>query len=468
MDQVRVILKLLWRERFWVLSVVGVLLAVICWHFSSGDLDQQFSSRKQAIEGKFSAMRNLIQENPLPNEDVIEGDRQQARQQSKNVLAVWKQLYDRQRNEVLYWPKDSLKPGFIAVIEKLKFRDPFPAQQAKDMRSHYWNYIGSRFDGLLKIVKALKSEEGASRFSGSARRGGRGMEGERMDYEGSRSTVTRSDTEEEQDEDYLVQWLDQGNLRDKLQFASEPSDLQIWVTQEDLWVYETLLNVIAKTNEMRGATRPDNTAVRVIVSLEVGRDAAAASREKTSILMPRGAASGGFGGGEEEFGGGGGGRQMESEFGEGMSRSYEGGPEGADVSDAEVLAYRYLDPEGNPYPGEPEDKEFRRLPIRMRLMMDQRYLSELLIECANAALPVEVKQVRVNPDESGAGFGGDRFGSSRGTFRGMSGMGEITSDANLADVEIRGVVYIYNEPDESVFELLGGDEDQLADASAGG
>jgi hypothetical protein len=50
----------------------------------------------------------------------------------------------------------------------------------------------------------------------------------------------------------------------------------------------------------------------------------------------------------------------------------------------------------------------------------------------------------------------------------MSGMEEMQSDANLADVEIRGVVYIYNQPDESVFELLGDEEGQLADASAGG
>ena len=458
MDQVRIILKLLWRERFWVLSVVGVLLAVICWHFSSGDLDQQFFSRKQAIEGKFSAMRNLTQENPLPNENVIEGDREQARQQSKNVLAVWKQLYDRQRNEVLYWPKDSLKPSFIAVIEKLKFRDPFPAQQAKDMRSHYWNYIGGRFDGLLKIVKALKSEEGVGSYSGGGRRGGRRMEGEGMDYEGSRSALTLTDAEQE-DEDYLVQWLDQGNLRGKLQFASEPSVLQIWVTQEDLWVYETLLNVIAKTNEFRGATRPDNTAVRVIVALEVGQDAAVASREKSSILMPQSMiAEGGEGMLERGMSESEGGREMYA----------EGGLEGEGVSDAEVLAFRYLDPEGNPYPGEPEDKEFRRLPIRMKLFLDQRYLSQLLVECANAALPVEVKQVRVNPEVSGAGFGGERYGASSRSYRGMSGTEEIESDANLADVEIRGVVYIYNQPDESVFELLGGDEDQLADASAGG
>lgn len=455
MDQVRVILKLLWRERFWVLSVVGIVLALVCWFFSSGDLDQQFASRKQAIEGKFNEMKNLTRENPLPNENVIEGNREQARQQSKNVLAVWKQLYDRQREEVLFWPKDSLKPEFIEEIEKLKFGEKFPPKEANNMQSHYSNYIGSRFDGLLKIVKALKSEGGSNRFSGGGRRSHYGEEFDGGDFESPRPTSTGTDAEQE-DEDYLVQWLDQGNLREKLAFTGKPSAIQIWVTQEDLWVFETLLNVIAKTNEARGATRPDNTAVRVIVALEVGRDAAAASREKASILMPLGApVDGGMREGET---------RVYSEVDSSIPMSREVGPEGVLVSDEAIMAYRYLDPEGNPYPGEPGDREYRRLPIRMRLMMDQRYLSQLLVECADAALPVEVKQVRVNPDASGTGFGGSQYSSTRSSFRGVEDMG---SDANLADVEIRGVVYIYNEPDESVFELLGDEEGQLADASAG-
>ena len=458
MDKVRVILKLLWRERFWVLSVVGVLLAVVCWHFSSGDLDQQFASRKQAIEGKFNEMRNLTQESPHPNQKVIEGDREQAREQSKNVLAVWKKLYDRQREQVLFWPKDSLKSGFIEEIEKLKFGEKFPPKEANNMQSHYSNYIGSRFDGLLEIVKALKSDSVGGRFS----RGGRGRSEEMFEGGGfgsPRAGVAGDGTDEE-DQDYLVQWIDQGNLREKLEFAGSPSAIQIWVTQEDLWVYETLLNVIAKTNELRGATRPDNTAVRVIVALEVGRDAAAASREKPSILMPRGAIAESFAGGGERI-----------PFAEGDgARPYlleGGGPEGAAISDEAIMAFRYLDPEGNPYPSQPEDREYRRLPIRMRLMMDQRYLTQLLVECADAALPVEVKQVRVNPDASGSGFGGNQYGAVRSNFGSMSGMEEMQSDANLADVEIRGVVYIYNQPDESVFELLGDDEGQLADSSAG-
>lgn len=71
--------------------------------------------------------------------------------------------------------------------------------------------------------------------------------------------------------DYLVQSIDQANLRQQLEFTGVPTSRQIWVTQENLWVYETLLfHAIANTNKERGASRPDNTAVRIIQSLEVG------------------------------------------------------------------------------------------------------------------------------------------------------------------------------------------------------
>lgn len=461
MDQVRTILKLIWRERFWVLSVVAVLVAFVCWHMSSSALDTEFSSRKGAIETQFNSMRTLSSEQNHPNNQVNDANREQAREQSKNVLAVWQQLYERQRKEVLSWPKDNLKPEFIEAIEKLKFRDPFPPALAEDMRNHYWNYIEKRFDALLDIVKALPTNErGISQFGG-----GEDREAGFSRFEGDGGNPgapqRRGATADEQvNQDYLVEWRDQNNLRAKLQFKDKPTPVQIWVTQEDLWVFESLLNVIAETNKKRGATRPDNTAVRIIENLEVGKAAAIANRQKGSIIMPQsGAGPEGMEGGDFS-----GGEAPMERFDESA-----GGEEGGDSSEAADLAFlanRYLDPEGNPYPSGPEDKEFRRLPVRMRLLMDQRYLPQLLVECANAALPVEVKQVRVNPEASGAGFAGAARGSARTGIKPARSQGDGPEDPNLAEVEIRGVVYIYNQPDETIFEGLGAEDEQLADAAA--
>ena len=96
-------------------------------------------------------------------------------------------------------------------------------------------------------------------------------------------------------------------------------------------------------------------------------------------------------------------------------------------------------------------------------MMDQRWIPQLLIECANAALPIEVEQLRLNPEKSGAGLDSNSSRSYGGGQLEMKSLGITEPDTNLADVEIRGIVYIYSKPNERVLQIPGLDEDQLAD-----
>lgn len=466
MDKVRLIVSVIWRERFWVLTVLGLIIAVSCWYLSASDLDKEFASRKTAISGTLSSMRNLSQEVDHPNSNVIEGDKEQARAQRDNTLQQWQALYAIQKDEVLKWPADNLKPEFIEAIENLKFRDPFPANLRENMRAHYWNYIGKRFDGLLEIVQALKVEGARGRSGGGGRFGG--------EFEGG-AMMRAGMNGEEIEEDYLVQWLDQGTLRDKLDFTSKPTTLQIWVTQEDLWVYQTLLHVIANTNEASGASRPDNAVIRTIYTLEVGRQAAIASRQQSEILMPNAGGEGGgpgMRGGGESFREGGASEYMGGGRGEMMGEGRGFGDGGSEITDEMVLAGRYLNAAGEPSESGPEDPEFRRLPIFMNLEMDQRWLPHLLVECANAALPVEVEQVKINPEKSGGSFAtsGGRFGGGGrrgGEFGRMTTGDEDTMpNPNIAKVEIQGVVYIYNEPDSSVLSLPGLDEPGLDNQQA--
>ncbi|MCG8449571.1 MAG: hypothetical protein MI725_08335, partial [Pirellulales bacterium] len=306
MDQVRAIIRTIWQQRFWVLISIAAVVSVFCWMSAAGDLDAQFSKRQSEINNMFSAMRNLNSQALHPNEDVIRGNTQQTVQQGNITLALWEDLYGRQHEEVLFWPKDHLDAGFIEEIEKLKFGDKFPPQKSQAMRSNYWNYIGKRFDGLLEIVQALKNEERSGSSYGGEYGGGYGGEyggGYGGEYGGGAARGLAPGEDAEQD--YLVQWLDQGNLQAQLLFKDNmPTALEIWVTQENLWVYETLLNVIANTNKARGATRPDNTAVRAIVALQVGQEAAAGGMKHGHILPPEtsGGASAGYGRGGESGG----------------------------------------------------------------------------------------------------------------------------------------------------------------------
>jgi len=457
MDQIRKILRVLWQQRFWVLCSVGTLVAVFCWWIASGDLDKAFSKNKDTIKGKFKAMDNLVTASVLPNDDVNNADQEQTRLLQESVLELWDELYQSQRQVVLFWPKDHLHAEFIEAIDKLHFGDPFPTSKAVFMRNNYLNYIENRFDGLVEIIKARKVEGRGGRF------GGRGMEG--MGDEGGfdmRASSRGGRGTDDEDEDYLVEWLDQNDLRSQLNFPTQPTDLQIWVTQENLWVYETLLNVIANTNKQRGATRPDNAAVRIISALQVGRPAAQASRHPGSVMIPQAVGEeGGMGGrgmGMEGMGMEGMGREMGGfEGGRGMEGMGMGGMGRGEMS-VDVLANRYVDAEGIPIEGaEPEDLgiEFRRLPVRMVLKVDQKSIPQFLIECANAALPVEVKRLRINPDQSGSGFQRASPGGRGGGMRGRTSADSAMDDTGFVEVEIQGVVYIYNEPNRERLEVPG-------------
>jgi hypothetical protein len=498
MDKVRKFLGVVWQQRFWVLVALGALLAVACWAVASGNLQKQFAANVSAIKGHHSSMDKLTGAPVHGNPDVNQKELAGAREVRNQVLRLWQGLYDHQREKVLTWPA-VLGDEFLAYVAQKRFLQDI---SDPDLRDVYWTYIKNRFDALVDIVHAKKMAETDAAMGmgmgggGEYGRGGGGFEG------GGRGAMGGGDlsglladgqSPYEQEQDYLVQWLDQAAVRQKLTFPNRPSSLQIWVTQENLWVYETLLQVIANANEARGATRPDNAAIRAILALQLGAEAALASRMGGNIIMPAGAegAEGGFGepgmgppggmgmeGGRPGMGGPGGGYgEGGMEGGMGMRGGY--GEQGGNA-DALLLTNRYLDATGQPVAATPESPpeelgvEFRRLPVRMQLLMDERWIPTVLVECANAALPIEITCLRVNAEKSGVGFegaaGGGRYGGEgmgMGRGGGGGGMTDLGTSlpAGLATVEFQGVVYIYNPPKNEALAIPGDAAEEGADVA---
>ena len=436
-------------------------------------------ARQGQITQAYKAVEPIKSNTSHPNDDVIQGDTKQAQIQRDMVKKVWEELYQAQRDDVLKWPAD-IGEEFVAYMQKRKFGDPI----SEEMRGFYNNYIENRFDSLLEIVKAKKM---AARGGAGGRGGYGGMMGE-----GGFGAAAVADPAE--DEDYLVDWLDQGQLQQKLMFpGGKPTALQVWVTQEDLWVYETLLKVIKQTNQAKGAVRPDNTAVRMIMELQVGAMAATESMGQIIIPQPDAAAGGmmgerggyggmmgegGYGGmmGEGGYGGmmgeGGYGGMMGGEGGYGGMMGERGGyggmmgEGGGGGGDATLLMRRYLNAEGKPEEAGSVDtvlaSEFRQLPIKMRLMMDEKFIPTILLKCANATLPIEVKQVRINPSKSGGTFGSTNGARGNANIRGV----DQAAMATLTEVIIRGAVYIYNEPDTARLTIPGEELAQPGDEVA--
>jgi hypothetical protein len=524
MDQIRKALGWLKRFHFWVLSVVVALVALGCWYAGTGTLREEFDANKGAITGAFTAVEGVSNEPFKPNDKIAAGQTAEIEKQMKNVEAVWKQLWEAQREHVLKWPTQ-LSQSFRDHVDTRKFGDDIPP----NLRAIYSNYIDRHFEELPKIVEAYPVPASTTQSGGY---GGRGSYGGGEGGYGAGMAMGAGAAGAFDPDDYLCEWsvADQTRVRQELDFPTSPTSLRIWVTQENLWVYHTLLTVIAQTNEAKGTDRMSNAAVRAIISLDVGRIAAEASRGKGRVEVLQAPSAGGDvmadGGVSGEMmpeaegapvrGGYGGERSM------GMGYGGEGGAGGQMTPEQEsafLLGARYLDDQGMPIGGgmaaSPDGggevtadpslgggtvdvdrtAPFMRLPIRMVLRMDQRWITHLIAECASQPLQVEVTEVRVNPAEvaggggmsgMGGGYGGGGYGGgagrgsygpgggeSRGSYGPGGGMGGIGGGASggsssiyqppvtpgeirpfkqnpsLATVVVQGIIYIFNEPDAS-------------------
>jgi hypothetical protein len=267
-----------------------------------------------------------------------------------------------------------------------------------------------------------------------------------------------------------------------------PSTLQILYAQEDLWVLETLINIIHKTNQDADARH--NAVVKEIKYLKIGTDAVGLSGQVTPLLAATpttGAPTA-------------------------PAPIAPLAPQPINVPGANMVILRdpaegrYVDDKYQPVPPnrlrdafkskDPKDASLavaKRMPVRMHLVVDQRYVNRLLAECGNSNLIVEIRQIRVNRPvyEGGnvpgapvgrgpAGYpgpgGGERgFGPSDpgragprptgprptgprtnpGRGGGQGGSNEEEKARHQIEMELYGIVYIYNPVNEAMVTVVG-------------
>lgn len=485
MEQVRVIMAWIAKHHFWLLAGLIVLLSTAAWYMAAGDMQAKYDTEKGKIESAFGSQRSLSSKQFHPNQDVNSEQLSQISAMANETKAIWSQLYDRQRQEVLKWP-EKLPAPFLRDIEGKKFGDEI----SKNRREQYATYINRRFDDLPKIIDANQLDEKAG--GGGGRGGGGGFDefGGGGFGGGGRNQMTDANGNP-LEVDYTVYWADDDQLQLKQELNWEGTDAshwRIWVTQEDLWVYETLLRAIKATNDAKGADRYSNAAIQDVYALQVGKEAAKQSRTSGRIKRLQGAGS--LGGGMD-FMGEGGGRGAEGDIlmdaggmdfmGEGGGRGMDGSGGGSPAEEkARYLSGRYIDAEGQPIPVDPSDEpltgsefgqEIKRLPVHLALKMDSRWVTTLVTQLANADLQVKVTEVRVGVDPSGTGGGGRRggrggmgdFGGRGGFGGGFGGGGNIDIQAfdpqpYLKPVLIQGVVLIFNPPDDEALYVEGADD----------
>jgi hypothetical protein len=109
---------------------------------------------------------------------------------------------------------------------------------------------------------------------------------------------------------------------------------------------------------------------------------------------------------------------------------------------------RYVDANGERLAGGvAATQPFKRMPIHMKLTMDQREITRLLVASANSTLPVEIRQLRIGSTKQGGSRAGKSSSSSAASQGGSSrGTSEEASDSYDVPVELHGIIYIYNPP----------------------
>jgi hypothetical protein len=246
------------------------------------------------------------------------------------------------------------------------------------------------------------------------------------------------------------------------------------MAQEDLWVYETLLKVVRNTNNVapetnaKNATRSQRTylkppshklaRIKEILAMNIGKDAAEswAKSEKAAFTLP-GEASGGT--------------AAQTNAPAQPSTAAQPGAAPHNTAGAAALAGRYVDDKGIPLPESAPQPygEFRMMPIDLKVVIEQRDIPRLLAECANSAMRIDVRALRVLAEDpppvdlaSGTTAGSSSKEPGPGTHGGMghepgSPGGEPESEAESADpicppvpVEVQGTIYIYNPPNQDV------------------
>ena len=395
MDDVKKYRKVLQKHHFWVLAVLVLIVGPLCWRAGASYLTEQAASNKATIDGKFNAVQSIVG-NP-PNASFAEEVGKLEGELKQQVLAAWELLYKDQA-PLFKWPAavksiELLRPA-TAEAPAEEIPEPIRIQYQQFVMPAEWQRIFLKANYLRE-----KPIDPTAVFSNPE-----------VQYEG------------------LVEWSDgqRGLIVSRYQSATTLTDLSVRLTQEDLWIYENLVEIIAKMNE--GVTDPHNAIVKRIDMMEIGGFAMENAKREPGLVTTFTAPSAGT---YVE------GAMPVEAFPVPLDAGYIAptAVEGAPLIPL-IAAGRYLGAAGErldataplPY------AEFKHLFVDLRVTMDQRRIPEFLTLCANAPFPIEVRQVRIASSSAMAG-----------TAVGTTGLTAVLGPQD-AQVEVRGIIYMYNPP----------------------
>jgi len=458
------------KNIFWIIAPLITVMSLFIFFRATGKLNKERENNLNTINGSYSSLQAIRSNNPLhPNEFSQAGMVALIDDLKDDLREAWARQYARQEKVFIWSPTlgNEVIDSFSSKMP-IEFLVPYPGQSPDEQtqlqermgqrveeapqrdREIYKLYVSQLLPELAKKIDAEWTAQAAAGGDGDDGLGGGGAAG----GAGAATAEGGNDTSKTED-DSLVIWspANQTQLLQRFGWANRtPSTAEVMYAQEDIWVLNQWMEVIAETN--RGADARYNAAVTEIVSIELpqpGQGLSLAGR----IRLPGGGRSGESGGGNTEGMGEGG---MMDAMG-GMAGAEGGAPvdmaagmETSDGNDSDEVAsgdavavasndpidLRYVDRQYqplaaaklrnalNPNNKQPEDAYLavaKRYPTRIRIKMDLRRLPDLLAACGNAPLTIEVRQVGINSTAQRGGGGGGGGGMMGGMMGGGGGGG---------------------------------------------
>ena len=438
MDKLKEFFGLFKRQHFWFVWPILLILTVVGWMSATGSVEQKVSSQKGEIDGYFSQATNIlnvnIENNGHPNSEWEGGMETLIASRLKNVEDAWGKKWDRQKT-LLRWPEELEFAAHAETLRPIEKIDP----NAPDVRlgtpqlERYAEFIRRELPKLAeKIGSVWRPTRAQGSFSG-----------------GASSRNEEWGTADEEAESPVVEWLpdSQGQVVAMFNWVPLPDTLEVLYAQEDYWVLTALMDIIVKTNG--GATTRSHAAIKELQLIQIGKSV---QEQQFAVITP-GPPPGAEASEDDDSGGG----DYEEE---GTFNNPE--EEQTFFNAGDNVAGRQTVKRENPAKGRYVDREFKpiedvavlkasvdvakRIPVRIRVRMDQREINKLLVNCANSSTTFEVRQMRLNPKDS---FGVSRtstFGRGNGESNFFSQSAAQVPDAATFDrtVELYGIIYIFN------------------------
>lgn len=505
-EQFRPYVAALAKYHFWILAAIVPIVLVPLLFSGTSKIDREIQSRSQEIDNRVSALKSVQGIESHPNEGWTEVVEAQTKKIQEETISEWQRFW-KDQEPLRVWPKrlgddfikavSGLKPGGTLNRAFLQRYQNTVQELARDLPKR----MGAddlMAEGAVPGGVGIEGGPGARGPFGGEFGGPRGGPG--GEFGGPRpgfgAPATGGSTA-------LVQWADadQKRVLDSFTFDTNAkrsgkdviSTTQVLLAQEDLWVYGLFCDVIKKLNE----NAPDRfeAPISSVSELAVGYPAAedqpgGQGGGRIQMMSAPGAAGGEFGGegmpSPEMVGGMGmpgeggmaaAGRPLNPRFSGGgsMTMMGPGGPMGGELGgdpsavapvaspDEQLKEWIYVDFSGKPLTAAelgtlPAAKMVHLVPFRLGVMMDQRKLDALLTELATNPVPIDVRQVRINPSQQSGGGGGrpggGEFAAPSPSFPSTDAAGTNGRPYDVF-VELRGTVGLAPVPDPKT--ISGGD-----------